>query len=225
MNASLSLTVGLSIFLGSTFALAQQSTQPQMTFFVTSIGIGKGGDLGGLLGADAHCQRLAAAAGAGGRVWHAYLSTQSRGGGSPAASARDRIGQGPWYNAKGEMIAKGLADLHGDTLELARVGNNLTKLTALSEKGAIIPGLNDAANRHDILTGSRPDGRAYVDDADHTCGNWTSSVDGASAQAGLSDRNGWGNGSWNSAHPTSGCSQGALERSQGVGLFYCFAVN
>jgi hypothetical protein len=242
----------LSVLLTSSAALAQQALlQHPMNFFVTSIPIGKGGDLGGLAGADAHCQSLAAAVGGANRTWHAYLSTQARPGVS-AISARDRIGSGPWYNAKGAMIAKGLDDLHGDTIEQARLGNNVTKLSALTEKGEIVPGLNDNpdpadrtwayasthpnSNRHEMLTGSTADGRAFTDSGvDHTCSNWTSSaegsgqirgnVTGAAAQVGLSDRNGGGNGSWNSAHPTGGCSQEALPRSHGVGLFYCFAIN
>ena len=246
----------LSILQASSFALAQEAQQPPaqphpMTFFITSVPIGKGGDLGGVAGADAHCQRLATAAGAGSRTWRAYLSTQTRDG-EPAINARDRIGQGPWYNFKGDMIAKALADLHGDTIELARLGNNVTKLSALTEKGEIVPGLNDNpdpkdrtwayasthpnSNRHEMLTGSTSDGHAYTDaSVDRTCSNWTSSaegsgqirgnVTGAAAEVGLSDRNGGGNGSWNSAHPTGGCSQEALTRSHGVGLFYCFAVN
>ena len=243
----------LLIVLAPSLALAQQGAQPPhpMTFFVTSVPIGNGGNLGGLSGADAQCQKLAAAAGAGNRTWHAYLSTQARPG-EPAVDARDRIGSGPWYNAKGVMIAKGLDDLHGDTIEQARLGNNVTKLSALTEKGEIVAGLNDNpdpadrtwayasihpnSNRHEMLTGSQPDGRAFTDSGvDHTCSNWTSNaegsgqirgnVTGAAAQVGLSDRNGGGNGSWNSAHPTGGCSQEALPRSHGVGLFYCFAIN
>ena len=245
----------LVILPGSYLALAQQPASSAaaphgMTFFVTSVGMGKGANLGGLAGADAHCQALAVAAGAGGHTWHAYLSTQSRDG-QPALNARDRIGQGPWYNAKGEMIARDLAQLHGDTIELARLDNNINKLTALTEKGEIVPGLNDNpdpqdrtwayasthpnSNRHEMLTGSQTDGRAYTDNIDHTCGNWTIGTDaalhsvrgneGPAAQIGLSDRNGGGNGSWNSSHPTRGCSQEALPATHGVGLFYCFAIN
>jgi hypothetical protein len=242
----------LSVVVGSCFLLAQRAPAQQhpMSFFVTSVGMGKGGNLGGLAGADARCQALAAAVGAGDKTWHAYLSTQARDG-QPAVNARDRIGQGPWYNAKGEMIAHNLADLHGDTIELARLGNNINKLTALTERGDIVPGLNDNpdprdrtwayasqhpnSNRHEMLTGSQTDGRAYTDNADHTCDNWTSSAPGTkkdirsdtgpSAQIGLSDRNGGRNGSWNSSHPTRGCSQDDLAFSHGVGLFYCFAVN
>jgi hypothetical protein len=245
----------LAILPGSYLALAQQNVAKQhpMTFFVTSAGMGKGANLGGLAGADAHCQALATAVGAGSKTWHAYLSAQAKNG-QPAINARDRIGQGPWYNVKGDMIAHDLADLHGDTLELARLGNNVNKLTALTEKGEIVPGLNDNpdpkdrtwayaaehpnSNRHEMLTGSQTDGRAYTDTTDtidHTCGNWTLGAEeslhsvrgneGPAAQIGLSDRNGGGNGSWNSSHPTRGCSQEALPASHGVGLFYCFAVN
>src|ERR1700724_630739 len=130
-----------------------------MTFFLTSVGIGKGADLGGLAGADAHCQRLAAAVGAGNHTWRAYLSTQARGD-QPAVNARDRIGQGPWYNSKGAAIAQNLADLHGDTIELARLGSNLFKQSAINEKGAVVNGVGDSPNTHDMLTGSQTDGRA-----------------------------------------------------------------
>jgi hypothetical protein len=246
----------ITVLLGSYLALAQQTRKqeatPQhpMTFFVTSVGMGKGGDLGGLAGADAHCQALATAVGAGNHTWHAYLSTQVRGN-QPAVNARDRIGQGPWYNAKGVAIAQNLADLHGDTLELARLGNNVNKLSALTEKGEVVPGLNDNpdpqdrtweyasqhpnSNRHEMLTGSKTDGRAFTDSLDHTCSNWTNGEEealhsvrgneGSEAQIGLSDRNGGGNGSWNSSHPTRGCSQDALAATHGVGFFYCFANN
>ena len=184
---------------------------------------GKGGDLGGLEGADAHCQRLAAAVGAGEKIWHAYLSTQARPG-QPAINARDRIGQGPWHNSKKLPIAADLAELNGDTIELARLGSNLFKQSALNEKGEIINGAGDTPNQHDMLTGSQTDGRAYTDSADHTCNNWTSSGAG-SAQVGHSDRIGAGNTSWNSAHPTRGCSQADLVSTGGAGLFYCFAIN
>jgi len=215
----------LPILLCSTLARAQApGPQPfPMSFFVTSVGIGKGGDLGGLAGADAHCQRLAAAVGAGAKTWHAYLSTQARPG-VPAVNARDRIGQGPWHNSKKLPIAADLAELNGDTIELARLGSNLFKQSALDEKGAVINGAGDTPNRHDMLTGSQTDGRTYTDSADHTCNNWTSSGAG-SAQVGHSDRTGGGNTSWNSAHPTRGCSQEALVSTGGEGLFYCFAIN
>jgi hypothetical protein len=192
-----------------------------MSFFVTSVGSGKGADLGGLAGADQHCQMLAQAAGST-FTWHAYLSTQAANG-QPAVNARDRIGQGPWYNQKGQMVARNLSDLHGDTLEAARLGNNLTKATVFTEKGDGIKGFGDTPNQHDMLTGSQPDGRAYTDGADHTCKNWTSSSDGT-AQLGHFDRTGGGNTSWNSTHASRGCSQENLVSTGGAGLYYCFAV-
>jgi hypothetical protein len=190
-----------------------------MTFFVTSVGPGNGANLGGLAGADGHCQKLAAAVGAGNRSWRAYLSTQASGGQS-AVNARDRIGQGPWHNAKGEVIAQNVADLHGD---IQRDRNNLHKQTALNEKGEVVSGRGDTPNRHDILTGSQSDGRAYTDSADHTCQNWMSSGAG-SAQLGHHDRVGGGNTSWNSAHASRGCSQENLRSTGGDGLLYCFAT-
>jgi hypothetical protein len=196
----------------------QGPPQP-MSFFVTSKGIGKGANLGGLTGADAHCQALAATAGAGDRTWHAYLSTQ----GPNAVNARDRIGSGPWYNAKGQRIAQNLADLHGDTLELARLGNSITRVTALSEKGDPVNGVGATPNEHDILTGSQPDGRAFTDAADHTCSNWTSDATTGTAQLGHFDRAGGSNVSWNSNHPSRGCSQENLVSTGGAGLMYCFA--
>lgn len=191
---------------------------PPMTFFVTSTPIGRGGNLGGLAGADAHCQALATAVGAGNRTWRAYLSTQGAG----AVNARDRIGKGPWHNVKGQSVGRDLEHLHGDTLELARLGNTLTRVTALSEKGEPIKGAGDTPNQHDILTGSQPDGRAYTDGADHTCNNWTSE-DAGFAQVGHHDRAGGPNISWNSVHGSKGCSQPALVGTGGAGLFYCFA--
>jgi hypothetical protein len=194
-------------------AVAQQAN---MTFFVTSHGLGKGADLGGLAGADAHCQALAQSAGATGKTWHAYLSTQGAG----AVNARDRIGKGPWSNAKGVVVAKDVAELHGE--------NKLTKQTALSEKGEIVNGRGDTPNRHDILTGSQADGSAFADAQDHTCKNWTSSSEG-SAMLGHADRMGLRDDapshSWNSAHPSRGCSQDGLRSTGGDGLLYCFAVN
>lgn len=202
--------------------LSQEKKQAQpMSFFVTSAGPGDGANLGGIEGADRHCQRLAAAVGAGNRTWRAYLSA-SAADGKPAVNARDRIGQGPWYNAKGARIAQGLADLHGDTLELARVGNTLTRATALTEKGDPVKGFGDKPNEHDILTGSQPDGRAFTDGADHTCKNWTSNGEG-SAQVGHHDRTGGPNTSWNSVHASRGCSQQNLVSTGGAGYFYCFA--
>jgi hypothetical protein len=226
-NGSVVVMFALVTFMGSYLLLAQNPPQQQpqqpMSFFVTSVGGGKGADLGGLAGADAHCQMLAAAAGGGGKTWHAYMSAQASGS-QPAVNARDRIGQGPWYNSKGARIAKDVGDLHGDTLDQARIGNALGKQSALTEKGQLVNGVGDMPNTHDMLTGSLPDGRSYTDGADHTCGNWTSSTTGT-AQLGHSDRNGGGNTSWNSAHPSAGCSQDALVRTGGAGLFYCFAIN
>jgi len=209
--------------LGSSLAVAQQpqgkQPPPPMSFFITSVGKGNGADLGGLAGADQHCQMLAAAAGAGNRTWHAYMSTQGPG----AVNARDRIGQGPWYGAKGNRIAQNVGDLHGDTLDQARVGNALTKASAFTEKGDPVKGVGDNPNQHDMLTGSQPDGRAFTDAMDHTCNNWTSSGAGT-AMLGHFDRTGGPNTSWNAAHPSAGCSQDALVRTGGAGLFYCFAV-
>jgi hypothetical protein len=200
-------------------AQAQQANS--MTFFVTSSGPGKGGDLGGLAGADAQCAKLAQAAGSTGKTWHAYLSTQ----GANAVNARDRIGKGPWQNAKGIVVAKSVDDLHS-------AGNNMTKQTALSEKGDVINGRGDTPNRHDILTGSTPDGRAFSAGQDRTCNNWTSSTNGA-AMLGHSDRQGLTDDppakSWNSSHPSrgpgGGCSQADLRSTGGDGLLYCFAAN
>lgn len=201
-----------------TLGVAPVLAQPAgMTFFVTSQGLGKGADLGGLAGADAHCTALAHAAGATAKTWHAYLSTQGAG----AVNARDRIGKGPWTSAKGAVIAKDVADLHSDH-------NNLTKQTALSEKGEVINGRGDTPNRHDILTGSQADGTAFTDAQDHTCKNWTSSTDG-SAMLGHADRVGLRDDapsrSWNASHPSRGCSQDGLRSTGGDGLLYCFAVD
>ena len=222
----------LALFMGSIVAQAQQGkgdgkakgdgkgkAPPPMSFFVTSAGGGKGANYGGLKGADLHCQNLAAAAGAGDRTWVAYLSTQGPG----AVNARDRIGTGPWYNAKGKMIAKGNDMLHGDTLELARLGNILTKVTAVDEKGNPVPGFGDTPNQHDIITGSQPDGRAFTDAADHTCSNYTSEAADGSVQLGHHDRTGGANGSWNSTHASKGCSQPNLVATGGAGRMYCFS--
>ena len=207
----------------------QQPAAPQqpMSFFVTSAGKGDGANLGGLTGADAHCQALATAAGAGNRTWHAYLST-SASGNQPAVNARDRIGQGPWYNARGGRIAQNVGDLHGDTLDQARLGNNLSRTTVFTEKSEPVPGAGatpPAANEHDILTGSQTDGRGFADTADHTCSNWTSNATTGSAQVGHFDRTGGNNTSWNSAHGSRGCSQANLVSTGGAGRLYCFAVN
>ena len=215
------------LVLGATAALAQQAAndapKPPLGFFLTSAGAGKGADLGGLAGADAHCHKLAAAVGAGNRTWRAYLSTQAAAG-QPAVNARDRIGKGPWANAKGAIVANNLAHLHGDTVELGQLGSNVHRLTTLTEKGTPIKGVGEAPNEHDILTGSRPDGTAYTDAADHTCKNYTSSGEG-SVQVGHFDRTGGGNTSWNSAHGSRGCSQENLVSTGGAGYFYCFAAD
>ena len=210
-----------SVALAQTAAPATAPPKQPMSFFVTSVGAGDGANLGGLAGADKHCQKLADGAGAGNRTWHAYLSANAAGG-QPAVNARDRIGTGPWYSFDGAMIAQDLGELHGDTLEVARVGNRIHKFSALTEKGERVSGRGDTPNRHDILTGSQPDGRAYTDSADHTCKNWTSNSEGA-AQLGHHDRTGGGI-SWNSAHGSRGCSQENLKASGGDGLLYCFAA-
>lgn len=220
-SVSLLACLGLACVAVLPFAAPVQAQQAGMTFFVTSAGPGKGADLGGLAGADAHCASLAQAAGSTGKTWHAYLSTQGAG----AVNARDRIGSGPWQNAKGVTIAKSVDDLHSDA-------NNLTKQTALSEKGDVINGRGDQPNRHDVLTGSTPEGRAFPADKDMTCKNWTSSTQG-SAMVGHSDRQGLRDDapskSWNSSHPSrgpdGGCSQADLRSTGGDGLLYCFAAN
>jgi hypothetical protein len=229
-----------ALLLGSYIVFAQAPAQPPaqppaggqgggrggppqpMSFFVTSAPKGDGANYGGLAGADAYCQQLGAAAGRGAAKWQAYLSTQ----GPNAVNARDRIGSGPWYNARGQMIGQSVAQLHGDTIEQARMGVALGKQLSLTEKQTVVNGVGDTPNQHDILTGSTPDGRAYTDAADHTCNNWTSNTDGmGSAQLGHSDKQGGGNGSWNSAHGSRGCSQPNLVGTGGAGLLYCFAVN
>jgi len=205
-------------------AFAQQAPPANaMSFFVTSAGPGKGGNLGGLLGADRHCQMLATRAGAGNKTWHAYLS-ENGSAGHPAINARDRIGNGPWRNAKGVMIAGRVADLHSDN-------NKISKQTALTEKGEMLPGRSDTPNKHDILTGSQPDGTAYAgsDSANTTCGNWVRYFPmSGKARVGHFDRDGNDpvtGKSWNSAHDSMGCSQDELKATGGDGLFYCFAVN
>jgi hypothetical protein len=206
-------TAGLLVMMATPFA-ADQS----MGFFVTSVGIGNGGDLGGVEGADAHCAKLAAAAGSEGRPWRAYVSTQSPDGKTRGKSARDRIGKGPWYNARGELIASDLDQLH--------LSPNIIKRTAVDENGNLVNGRGDKPNKHDILTGSKNDGTAYFpwEKGDHTCSNWTSSSEG-SAQVGHHDRHGGGNTSWNSAHPSRGCSQADLVGTGGAGFLYCFAAD
>ena len=197
-------------------ASAQQSA---MTFFVTSTGSGKGADFGGLAGADRHCRTLATAVGAGKYIWRAYLSASPTGA-LPAVDARSRIGKGPWQNAKGVVIARDVSELHAK--------NNLNKKTALTEHGEIVNGRGDTPNKHDILTGSKPDGTAFTGSEDMTCGNWTKSGEGV-AMVGHHDRMGLGAPeaarSWNSSHPSQGCSDDGLKSTGGAGLLYCFAVN
>jgi hypothetical protein len=225
------LAATMVLMLGTVVLIAQQAgagqrpaaAPPQpMSFFITSVGKGDGANYGGLAGADAYCQSLAAAAGRGSSTWHAYLSTQ----GANAVNARDRIGAGPWYNARGQRVAMGVADLHGDTIEQARIGNALGKQFSLTEKNTVVNGVGDMPNQHDILTGSQPDGRAYTDANDHTCSNYTSNADGRGAvQLGHSDKQGGNNSSWNSTHASRGCSQANLVSTGGAGLLYCFATN
>jgi hypothetical protein len=220
MNVRIGLSVCVSaallLSLGGSTGQAQQS---EIGFFITSAGPGKGSNLGGLAGADQLCQLLGAAGGAGAKTWKAYLSTQGPG----AVNARDRIGAGPWKNAKGIIVAKDLAELHG--------ANNINKQTALTEKGDTVNGRGDTPNMHDILTGSQPDGTAFAAGEDRTCGNWTKSGQGA-AMVGHHDRQGLrdddASKSWNSSHPSrgpdGGCSQNDLKSTGGNGLFYCFAT-
>jgi len=199
---------------------AANAQQANMSFFVTSVGSGNGANLGGIAGADKHCQDLAAAAGAGSKTWHAYLSTQGDG----AVNARDRIGKGPWSNAKGEVVAKSVDDLHS-------AANNLTKQTALNEKGAVVNGRGDTPNQHDAITGSNPEGRAFPAGEDRTCKNYSSNAQGA-VMLGHIDRQGLrdddASKSWNSSHtsrgPDGGCSQNDLKSTGGNGLFFCFAT-
>jgi len=202
-------------------AQAPSGAAHPMSFFLTSVGPGKGANLGGMNGADQHCQKLATAVGAGGKTWHAYLS-ENGSAGHPARHARDRIGMGPWYNAKGVLIASSVAELHGDKV-------NITKDTALTEKGEVVNGRGDNPNRHDVLTGSQPDGTAYpgADSANSTCGNWVRYFpNSGKARVGHHDRSGNDpatGSSWNSSHDSQGCSQDELRKSGGDGLFYCFA--
>lgn len=200
---------GLTLVVGLEMTIAQENS---ISFFLTSNGTGNGADLGGLAGADAHCAALADAAGAGSRNWKAYLSTDS-------INARDRIGNGPWHNAEGTLIAANVDELHSDSA-------NVNKETALDENGAVVNGSGDSPNRHDILTGSHADGTAFDDGEDHTCSLWSSSSDG-SAHLGHHDRlsRGKPGSPWNDAHPSRGCSQENLRSTGGDGLFYCFAAD
>lgn len=209
--------VGAALMLAAYAAPAPQgAAASKLSFFITSAGSGDGANLGGLAGADKICQQRAQAAGAGGKTWHAYLST----GGSGAVNARDRIGKGPWFNAKGAQVASSVADLHS-------ANNKLSKENSITEKGAVVNGRGDTPNMHDVLTGSQADGTAFADSADHTCSNWTANGDTGSAQAGHHDRQGGGADptSWNSAHGTKGCGQTQLQGTGGNGYFYCFAAN
>jgi hypothetical protein len=224
--AIIALAAGLGHAQQAPAQPAGRGGQPQappmpMGFFITSTPL-NGANLGGLAGADAHCQALAAKVGAGNRTWRAYLSTQGPG----AVNARDRIGTGPWANQRGQVIARDVAHLHGDTVESAQLGNNLGRVTALTETGMPVNGQGQMPNQHDILTGSTTAGRAFSDGMDHTCNNWTSNADGmGSAQVGHHDRSGGGNTSWNSAHGSRGCSQANLVATGGNGYIYCFAAN
>jgi len=232
-NGLILATMALAPLLAMSSVVAQQQPAqqaapqlpqaPDMTFFVTGAGPGKGADLGGLEGADRHCQTLAQRHGAGAKTWHAYLSIQAADG-KPAVNARDRIGKGPWQNFKGDVVAQNLDDLHSDN-------NKLGFNTSLSERGQIIPGVGFAPNRHDVLTGSTPEGNAFPAGEDRTCRNWTSSTQGT-AMVGHIDRKGLrddaASRSWNSSHPSrgpeGGCSQNDLRGTGGDGLFYCFAA-
>jgi hypothetical protein len=247
---SILAAVAAALALGSYIGLAQApaagggqgrgaAPPPQpMSFFITSVSKGDGANYGGLAGADAYCQQMGTAAGRGAPVvWHAYLSTQGAG----AVNARDRIGNGPWYNANNQLIGANVAELHGDTIEQARLGNRLGKQLSRTEKNTIVNGVGDMPNQHDILTGSQPDGRAFTDTADHTCSNYTSNANveppargagggappapGPSVMLGHSDKQGGTNSSWNSTHASRGCSQPNLVSTGGAGLLYCFAVN
>ena len=221
-----SLVVAASSVAAATVLLAacagsmNSASSTGLGFFVSSTGSGRGADLGGLAGADRLCTSLATAAGAGGRTWRAYLSTQPAPGSETAVNARDRIGTGPWRNAKGVVVANNVTELHG--------ANNLTKQTALTEKGDVVNGRGDTPNMHDILTGSQPDGTAIAGSVDTTCGNWTKSGEGA-AMVGHSDRTGLDESvpakSWNSSHQSRGCSYDALKATGGDARIYCFAAN
>jgi hypothetical protein len=218
-NTIVASIVLVAALLSLSWIASSQEQKSAMTFFITSVGSGKGADLGGLAGADKHCQALAQAAGAGDRAWRAYLSA-SAADGKPAVNARDRIGNGPWHNAKGAIVAKNVDELHGE--------NNINRDSALSEKGDRINARGDKPNMHDILTGSQRDGRAFAGDEDRTCRNWTSSGEGAT-MVGHHDRMGLRDDapsrSWNSSHPSRGCSQEALIGTGGDGLIYCFAAD
>jgi hypothetical protein len=220
MRKTLLAGAGCAAFvLAAAGYVAAQQAAPEMSFFITSVGSGKGADLGGLAGADRHCQSLAAAVGAGKKTWRAYLSATAEGG-QPAVNARDRIGKGPWYSQEGRLIARNVDELH--------TVNAINRLVAKDEKGGTVKGRGDSPNMHDILTGSSPDGRAVSGKDDTTCGNWTKSGAGAAIvghhdRAGLRDDD--PSRSWNSSHPSRACDQASLVATGGAGLFYCFAAN
>ncbi|MDA0689235.1 MAG: hypothetical protein O2948_11415 [Proteobacteria bacterium] len=217
MKKTVLFTSAAVIAAAATFTTVN-SQQNEMSFFITSVGSGDGANLGGLAGADAHCQQLAEAAGSRGKTWNAYLSAHASGN-TPAVDARDRIGFGPWYNANGVEVASTINNLHSP-------GNNLNKQTALTENGATVNGRGDDPNQHDILTGSTLDGREVEDGSNHTCSNWTSNGSGT-ANVGHFDRTGGGQNptSWNAAHGSRGCSQSDLVATGGNGYFYCFAID
>ena len=214
MKTKILITTISATLIGFGIAGAQDS---DFSFFMTSRGPGDGANLGGLAGADAHCQALAEAVGAGGKTWRAYLSTS---GGDAPVNARDRIGSGPWTNANGVVVATGVDDLHSDNTKLG-------KANSVTESGHMINGRGDSPNRHDILTGSTLDGMAFTDGEDHSCADWTSSSSDGSAQVGHHDRQGGGANptSWNNAHPSRGCGQADLQGTGGDGLYYCFAAD
>jgi hypothetical protein len=218
MRSRIGFLIGTAVVCAFASIAPAQAQQASMSFFVTSVGKGKGADLGGLAGADAHCQALAKAAGSTETNWHAYLSTTEPGG-NAGVNARDRIGKVPWQNAKGVVIAKNVEELHSDH-------NNLTKQTALTEKGETVLGRGDPVNMHDILTGSDPQGLFSTAGGDTTCGNWSKSGDDGSAILGHHDRAGLKETrhmvSWNSSHGSAGCSQEGLKKTGGAGLLYCF---
>lgn len=218
MTGTSRLAAALTLALAAAGSSLTEAQQAPMSFFITSKGPGNGANLGGLAGADKHCQALAEAAGSGGRTWHAYLSAAAAAG-QPAVNARDRIGKGPWRNAKGVVVADSVAALHSDK-------NALSKENSLTETGAVVNGRGDTPNRHDILTGTNLDGSLATGETNLTCNNWTSNGEG-SAMVGHHDRQGGGANptSWNAAHPSRGCSQANLQGTGGDGLFYCFAVN
>lgn len=219
MNRTIAAGVTASVVLAAAGWVYAQQAAPEMSFFITSVGSGKGADLGGLAGADRHCQTLAAAVGAGKKTWRAYLSATAESG-QPAVNARDRIGKGPWYSVEGRLIARNVDELH--------TVNNINRLVAKTEKGGIVNGRGDRPNQHDILTGSTADGRVATGKEDTTCGNWTKSGAGA-AIVGHHDRAGLRDDepsrSWNASHPSRACDQESLVATGGAGLFYCFAAN